>query len=172
MNQGPLGTLALNTALQARLNPRTDGLEYKERTYRINDKVMQLRNNYDKNVFNGDIGFVSAVSRSSRTVTVDFEGDTTVYEGEELQELALAYAISIHKSQGSEYKVVVMLMAKAHWVMLQRNLLYTGITRARERLFLVGDGSAVRKAVENNPVVNRNTLLAESLREEIAAFAF
>lgn len=172
MNQGPLGTLALNTALQARLNPRTDGLEYKERTYRVNDKVMQLRNNYDKNVFNGDIGFVSAVSRSSRTVTVDFEGDTTVYEGEELQELTLAYAISIHKSQGSEYKVVVMLMAKAHWVMLQRNLLYTGITRARERLFLVGDGSAVRKAVENNPVVNRNTLLAESLREEISAFAF
>ncbi len=172
MNQGPLGTLALNAALQMKLNPNGEALEYKDRRFRVKDKVMQLKNNYDKNVFNGDIGYVSAVSRSSRTATVDFEGEVVVYEGEELDQLTLAYAVSIHKSQGSEFKVVVLVMAKSHWIMLQRNLLYTGITRARERLFLMGHGSAVRKAVENNPAVARNTLLAEALKEEIASFAF
>jgi exodeoxyribonuclease V alpha subunit len=172
MNQGPLGTIALNAALQERINPSGAGLEFKDRRYRVRDKVMQLRNNYDKNVFNGDIGFVSAVSQATRTVIVDFEGEAVSYEGDELDQLSLAYAVTIHKSQGSEFKVVVMLMARAHFVMLQRNLLYTGITRARERLFLMGDGGAVRKAVENNPAEARNTLLAEALREEISAFAF
>lgn len=172
MNQGPLGTVALNAALQARLNPFSQELEFKDRRYRVKDKVMQLRNNYDKNVFNGDIGYVSAVTKSTRSLTVDFDGETVTYEGEEMDQLALAYAVTIHKSQGSEFKAVVMLMANAHWVMLQRNLLYTGITRARERLFLVGDGGAVRKAVENNPAVARNTLLAEALRAEISAYAF
>lgn len=174
MNLGPLGTLALNAALQERLNPGSPGLEFRDRVFRVRDKVMQLRNNYDKNVYNGDIGYVSAVSKPARTVTVDFEGDASpvVYEGEELSELTLAYAVTIHKSQGSEFKVVVMLMAQAHWVMLQRNLLYTGITRARARLFLAGQGSAVRKAVENNPAVARNTLLAEALRADISGYAF
>ncbi len=172
MNQGPLGTVALNAALQNRLNPFSQELEFKDRRFRVKDKVMQLRNNYDKNVFNGDIGYVSAVTKSTRTLTVDFDGETVTYEGDEIDQLTLAYAVTIHKSQGSEFKAVVMLMAKAHWVMLQRNLLYTGITRARERLFLVGDGGAVRKAVENNPAVARNTLLAEALRQEIGVYAF
>lgn len=175
MNQGPLGTIALNAALQERLNPATpakDTLEFKERRFRARDKVMQLRNNYDKNVYNGDIGYVSAVAKASKRVTVDFDGQPIVYEGEELMELTLAYAVTIHKSQGSEFKAVVMLASKAHWIMLQRNLLYTGITRARERLFLVGQTEALRRAVENNPSVARNTVLAEALREEMSQFAF
>ncbi|MEO7426628.1 MAG: ATP-dependent RecD-like DNA helicase [Fibrobacteria bacterium] len=172
MNQGPLGTIALNQALQARLNPGSEGIEFKERSFRVKDKVMQLRNNYDKNVFNGDIGYVSAVSRTARSVTVDFDGEPAVYAGEELDQLTLAYAVTVHKSQGSEFKAVVMLAAKAHWIMLQRNLLYTGVTRARERLVLVGQADALRRAVEHNPSVARNTLLAEALRDEMSAFAF
>ncbi|MDB5102634.1 MAG: Exodeoxyribonuclease alpha chain [Fibrobacteres bacterium] len=175
MNQGPLGTLALNQALQERLNPATPisaTLEHKDRRYRTRDKVMQLRNNYDKNVFNGDIGYISAVSKASRTVTVDFDGEPVVYEGEELDQLGLAYAVTVHKSQGSEFKAVVMLASRAHWIMLQRNLLYTGITRARERLILAGTEDALRRAVENNPSVNRNTRLAEALRSEMTQYAF
>ncbi|HKP94336.1 MAG TPA: ATP-dependent RecD-like DNA helicase [Fibrobacteria bacterium] len=178
MNQGPLGTLALNRALQERINPAPpgpagrDGIEFKDRRFRVKDKVMQLRNNYDKNVFNGDIGYVSAASGSARTLTVDFDGEPAVYEGEELDQLALAYAVTVHKSQGSEFKAVVMLACKAHWIMLQRNLLYTGITRARERLFLVGQPEALRRAADNNPAVARNTLLAEALRNEMSAYAF
>jgi exodeoxyribonuclease V alpha subunit len=180
MNQGPLGTLALNQALQARLNPESRGeygnaaetLEFKDRRFRVKDKVMQLRNNYDKNVFNGDIGYVSAVSRTARSVTVDFDGEPAVYTGEDLDQLTLAYAVTVHKSQGSEFKAVVMLAAKAHWIMLQRNLLYTGVTRARERLILVAQPEALRRAVENNPSVARNTGLAEALWDEMSAFAF
>jgi exodeoxyribonuclease V alpha subunit len=176
MNQGPLGTQALNQALQARLNPALEGspqeLEFKERRFRVRDKVMQLRNNYDKNVFNGDIGYVSGVSRSTRRVTVDFDGEPAVYEGDELDQLALAYAVTVHKSQGSEFKAVVLLASRAHWIMLQRNLLYTGMTRARERLFLIGQPDALRRAVENNPSVARNTMLAEALRDEMSAYAF
>ncbi|MDB5048894.1 MAG: helicase, RecD/TraA family [Fibrobacteres bacterium] len=176
MNQGPLGTLALNQALQERLNPAREGdrngIEFKDRRFRTGDKVMQLRNNYDKNVFNGDIGYISAVSKSARSVTVDFDGEPAVYEGEDLDQLSLAYAVTVHKSQGSEFKAVVMLACKAHWIMLQRNLLYTGITRARERLFLVGQPEALKRAVENNPSVARNTMLAEALRDEMSAFAF
>lgn len=172
MNQGPLGTIVLNQALQARLNPLSEGVPHKDRILRVRDKVMQLRNNYDKNVFNGDIGYVKAASASRRTLTVDFDGEEVAYEGEELDQLTLAYAVSIHKSQGSEFRAVVMLLTRAHWVMLQRNLLYTGITRAREHLFLVAQPDAIRRAVENNPSVQRNTLLAEALREEMSTYAF
>jgi exodeoxyribonuclease V alpha subunit len=143
MNQGPLGTIALNQALQERLNPAVPGratLEFRERVFRVRDKVMQLRNNYDKNVYNGDVGYVSAVSKSEKTVTVDFDGQPIAYQGEEVGELALAYAVTVHKSQGSEFRAVVMLASRAHWIMLQRNLLYTGITRARERLVLADQG--------------------------------
>jgi exodeoxyribonuclease V alpha subunit len=175
MNQGPLGTIALNQALQERLNPASparETLEFRERRFRARDKVMQLRNNYDKNVYNGDVGYVSAVSKSEKTVAVDFDGQPIVYQGEELGELSLAYAVTVHKSQGSEFKAVVMLAARAHWIMLQRNLLYTGVTRARERLILVGQAEALRRAVEHNPAVKRNTALAEALRDELSEFAF
>ncbi|HLP42011.1 MAG TPA: ATP-dependent RecD-like DNA helicase [Fibrobacteria bacterium] len=172
MNQGPFGTVALNQALQARLNPLGTGIEHRDRLFRAGDKVMQLRNDYDKNVFNGDIGYVKSVSTVRKTLTVDFDGEEAVYEGEELDQLTLAYAVSVHKSQGSEFKAVVLLLTRAHWVMLQRNLLYTAITRARDDLVLVAQGEAVRRAVEHNPSVQRNTLLAEAIREEMESGAF
>lgn len=172
MNQGPLGTLALNQALQARLNPGPAALAWKDKRFKAGDKVMQLRNNYDKNVFNGDIGFVASVSAADRAAVVDFDGERVAYENEDLDQLALAYAVSIHKSQGSEFRAVVLLMTRAHWIMLQRNLLYTGITRAREHLFLVTQPEALRRAVENNPAVARNTMLAEALKREAGEYCF
>jgi exodeoxyribonuclease V alpha subunit len=172
MNQGPLGTAALNQALQERLNPFSEGVAHRDRVLRVRDKVMQLRNNYDKGVFNGDVGYVRSASPARRAVTVDFDGEDVEYEGEELDQLALAYAVSVHKSQGSEFRAVVLLLTRAHWAMLQRNLLYTGITRARENLFLVAQPEAVRRAVENNPAVRRNTRLADALSEEMAGYAF
>lgn len=172
MNQGPLGTVALNRALQARLNPHAEGVPHRDRKLKAGDKVMQIRNNYDKNVFNGDIGYVERVSIGDRTVAVDFEGTRAAYEGDELDQLALAYAVSVHKSQGSEFRAVVLILGRVHWVMLQRNLIYTGITRSREHLFLVAQEEAVRRAVANNPAVLRHTRLAEALRGEMAGYAF
>lgn len=172
MNQGPLGTVALNQALQARLNPGSGGVPHRDRKLKVGDKVMQIRNNYDKNVFNGDIGYVEKASVEDRTVTVDFDGAKAAYQGEELDQLTLAYAVSVHKSQGSEFRAVVLILGRVHWVMLQRNLIYTGITRAREQLVLVAQEDAVRRAVENNPAVLRHTRLAEALREELAGYAF
>jgi exodeoxyribonuclease V alpha subunit len=166
MNQGPLGTLALNQALQDRLNPSTRELLHKDRRFRKGDKVMQLKNNYDKSVFNGDIGRIASIEPSERKLTVDFEGEMVDYEGEEMDQVQLAYAISIHKSQGSEFKAVVLVLGRAHYVMLQRNLIYTAITRAREQCVLVGQWSAVGQSVRHNPAVQRNTLLAEAIRQE------
>jgi exodeoxyribonuclease V alpha subunit len=172
MNQGPLGTVVLNQALQARLNPDSVGVEHKDRVLRVGDKVMQLKNNYDKNVFNGDIGYVLSASPANRTLTVDFDGEKVAYEPEDLDQLTLAYAVSVHKSQGSEFRAVVMLLTRAHWVMLQRNLFYTGITRARENLLLVAQEEAVRRAVEHNPSVARHTALADAIRDTMAGYAF
>lgn len=172
MNQGPLGTVALNQALQDKLNPAKRELLHKDRRFRLGDKVMQLKNNYDKNVFNGDIGRVNELNVSERKLSVDFDGETVSYEGEEIDQLQLAYAVSIHKSQGSEFKAVVLVLAKAHYVMLQRNLLYTAITRAREQCVVVGQWTAIGQSVRNNPAVKRNTLLAEALKQEGMGFAF
>jgi exodeoxyribonuclease V alpha subunit len=172
MNQGPLGTVALNEALQAKFNPVKRELLHKDRRFRVGDKVMQLKNNYDKNVFNGDIGRILSLTPAERTLTVDFEGEAVKYEGEDLDQLQLAYAISIHKSQGSEFKAVVLVLARAHYVMLQRNLLYTAITRAREHCVVVGQWSAIGQSVKNNPAVQRNTLLAEAVRREAGGLPF
>jgi exodeoxyribonuclease V alpha subunit len=168
MNQGPLGTIALNAALQARLNPGGPALSHRGRLFRAGDKVMQLKNNYEKDVFNGDIGRVLAVdsrSDAEAALVADFDGERTQYGPQELDQLGLAYAATIHKSQGSEFKAVVLALAKSHFVMLQRNLFYTAITRARERLVLVGNRAAVHRCVEHNPAVERYTRLAEKLRE-------
>jgi exodeoxyribonuclease V alpha subunit len=168
MNQGPLGTIALNAALQARLNPRGPALTHRGRLFRAGDKIMQLKNNYEKDVFNGDIGRVLGVdTRSDADVALiaDFDGERTQYGPEELDQLGLAYAATIHKSQGSEFKAVVLALSKSHFVMLQRNLFYTAITRARERLVLVGHRAAVHRCVEHNPAVERYTRLGEKLKE-------
>jgi len=165
MNQGPLGTQVLNEALQQRLNPRGPALTHRGRLFRSGDKIMQLKNNYEKNVFNGDIGRVVSVDTREDSLVADFDGERVQYEEDALDQLALAYACTIHKSQGSEFKAVVMAVSKSHFIMLQRNLFYTGITRAREQLVVVGHRAAVHRCVDNNPAVQRHTLLAERLRE-------
>ena len=124
---------------------------------------MQIRNNYDKNVFNGDIGFISAVDTSERTLSVIYDGRVIEYDVSELDELTLAYAVTIHKSQGSEFPVVVIPVTMKHYVMLQRNLIYTGITRAKKICVLVGTTKALAYAIHNQTVSRRNTKLKERL---------
>ncbi|MBF0431692.1 MAG: ATP-dependent RecD-like DNA helicase [Fibrobacteria bacterium] len=165
MNMGPLGTKALNTHLQEALNKHVTKLVYKDRLYKTGDKVMQLKNNYDKLVFNGDIGYIQSINIKKKSLTVLF--DVLVeYEYAELDQLNLAYAITIHKSQGSEFKAVILLLTTNHYVMLQRNLFYTAITRAKENVFLLAGRNAIQRAVSNNPVIQRNTRLAELLNLE------
>ena len=125
---------------------------------------MQIRNNYMKSVFNGDIGFVAKVNAEDSELTVNFDGREVTYEISELDELVLAYAVTVHKSQGSEFPYVVMPMMISHYMMLQRNFLYTGVTRAKKGLILVGEKKAVYIAVKNNKIVERNTRLAERLK--------
>ena len=131
--------------------------------FRQGDKVMQIRNNYDKDVFNGDLGRVTLVDRVDKRVVVTVDGREVSYELHELDELVPAYAISTHKSQGAEYPCVVMAILPQHWMMLQRNLLYTGITRARKLCVLVGDRKAISIAVRNDKVAERLTGLARRL---------
>lgn len=165
MHKGEAGAIALNMLLQERLTPGGDEVEAGGRVFRRGDKVMQIRNNYDKNVFNGDIGFVTDVDRKGRTLTVDFDGNRVEYESSELDELTAAYGVTIHKSQGCEFDVVVIVVTRRHAVMLQRNLLYTAITRARKICVLVGDMAGVRMAVDNACASSRNSRLCARLRE-------
>ncbi len=167
--RGPAGVHALNEALQGRLNPATgDAPTNGSRGIGLNDKVMQVRNNYDKGVYNGDVGQVMRAEREEGAFVVEFPeeaGPVAVsYESHELDELALAYCISIHRAQGSEYPCVVLPLVMQHYLLLQRNLLYTAITRAKRLCVIVGDPRALRRAVENNAVAARNTGLAERLR--------
>ncbi len=165
MQRGNVGAGNLNTELQTALNPSGPALTRGGYTFRQGDKVMQIRNNYDKNVFNGDIGFISAVDMSERTLSVIYDGRVIEYDVSELDELTLAYAITIHKSQGSEFPVVVMPVTMKHFVMLQRNLIYTGITRAKKICVLVGTTKALAYAIHNQTVSKRNTKLKERLNE-------
>ena len=141
MHRGLLGAASLNAELQALLNPQGNSIVHGSRLFRTGDKVMQIRNNYDLEVFNGNIGRIEAIDEEDRTVSVVFDGRSVTYERADLDELVLAYACSIHKSQGSEYPCVVLPIHTQHYVMLQRNLLYTGITRARRYQEGAGDCS-------------------------------
>src|SRR6266496_1574721 len=168
MYRGPLGVTSLNEELQARLNPSAIvSLEWGGRTLRLGDKVMQVRNNYDKGVFNGDVGWIRAINKEDSTIKVEFleeAGPLLVgYDFHELDELVLAYAVTVHKSQGSEYPAIVLTLVNQHYMLLQRNLLYTAITRARRLCVLVGQLRALEAAVRNNRVALRNTGLAERL---------
>ena len=163
MQRGVVGAANLNMALQQALNYNTAALVRGGYTYKEGDRVMQLRNNYDKDVYNGDLGYVRSVDMEERTLTVDFDGQTVEYEASELDELTLAYATTIHKSQGSEYPIVVMPVLMTHYVMLQRNLIYTGITRAKKICVLVGQTKAIAYAIHNMKVLKRNTRLKERL---------
>ena len=165
MQRGVVGAANLNQALQEAVNPHADGLRRGGVLFRVRDKVMQIRNNYDKEVFNGDIGAVEGVDLEDKTLSVRFDNRLIEYDSTELDELALAYAVTVHKSQGSEYPVVVMPILMTHYVMLQRNLVYTGITRAKRLLVIVGTKKALSLAVRNVTVTRRNTMLKERLRE-------
>ena len=168
MYRGPLGVTSLNEELQAHLNPGASAfLEWGGRVFRVGDKVMQQRNDYDKGVFNGDVGWLRSINRENSTVNVEFleeAGPLLVsYEFHELDELVLAYAVTVHKSQGSEYPAVVIPMTREHAMLLQRNLLYTAITRAKRLCVLIGQRRALEIAVRNDRVALRNTGLAERL---------
>ncbi len=163
MQRSVVGATNLNIILQEAINPIGDSLSRGGFKYREGDKVMQIRNNYDKEVFNGDIGHVKEVNMEERSLIVIFEGREVEYEDSELDELTLAYATTIHKSQGSEYPVVVIPLLMTHYVMLQRNLIYTGITRARKICIIVGSTKALAYSVHNMVVLKRNTKLKERL---------
>ena len=171
MQRGVVGATNLNMALQEALNPQGEGLRRSGFVYRPNDKVMQIKNNYDKEVFNGDIGIIQSVDMQDRTLLVNFDGRSIEYDATELDELVHAYATTIHKAQGSEYPIVVMPVLMNHYVMLQRNLIYTGITRARKILVMIGTKKALSYSVRNVTVTKRNTLLKERLDGEIQAFS-
>ncbi len=164
MYRGDLGVHNLNLLLQESLN--SDGERLAGGRFRLHDKVMQIKNNYEKNVFNGDIGVIESADGEKKNLTVKFEGQRVNYEYDELEQLVPAYCISVHKSQGSEYPVVVMPVSTQHYVMLQRNLLYTGITRARKMVVLVGTRKALAIAVRNDRMVRRHTSLVARLQEK------
>ncbi|MDY3919102.1 MAG: ATP-dependent RecD-like DNA helicase [Candidatus Limivivens sp.] len=166
MQRGVAGAANLNLALQEALNPQGEGLRRSGSVFRIRDKVMQIKNNYDKEVFNGDIGVIEGLNSEDRTLTVRFDDRSVEYDVSELDELVHAYATTIHKAQGSEYPIVVMPVLMSHFVMLQRNLIYTGITRAKKILVLVGTKKALAYAVRNVTVTRRNTKLKERLAEQ------
>lgn len=175
MHKSPCGVQNLNKLLQQYINPPSPTkaeVSIPGNVLRVGDKVMQIRNNYEKDVFNGDIGRVYKIE--GKTVTVAYperpEGDFVSYSQGECDELQLAYAMSVHKSQGSEYPYVILLMVPSHYVMLQRNLLYTAVTRAKQRVLVVGSKRAVLTAVENDRTRRRHSLLAERLQEDMEVF--
>ncbi len=170
MYRGAAGVDALNKCLQDALNPASPRKPEKSlfgQVFRLGDKIMQIQNNYDKDVYNGDIGFLVDVDSVEQKLAADFYGRKVEYEWSETDQLTLAYAISVHKSQGSEFPAVVMPILTAHYMMLQRNLLYTAITRAKQLCVLIGNKRAIAMAVHNNKVAHRNTALELRLRTNL-----
>ena len=168
MYRGDIGVDQLNQKLQQVLNPAGSSLNRGDRELRVGDKVLQTRNNYNKMTFNGDIGRISRIDPDAQTVDISFN-ETVQYDYGELDELLLAYAITVHKSQGSEYPAIIVPLYSTHYIMLQRNLLYTALTRARALAVLIGTPKALAIAVKNNQVVERYTGLREALGEMIGA---
>ena len=169
MRRGTVGSENFNKQLQEVLNGDSEGTIRGGRNFRVEDKVMQIRNNYDYDVFNGDIGRVTGVDYIEKQVTIRFPEKSVVYDMADLNELVLAYGITVHKAQGSEYPAVVVPLMTQHYMMLQRNLLYTAITRAKELVVLVGTKKALGMAIRNNKVVERNSYLAERLQQALSA---
>jgi exodeoxyribonuclease V alpha subunit len=163
MQRGETGAQNLNMLLQEALNPSDISIRYGGAIYHLNDKVMQIKNNYEKNVFNGDIGRITGINLEDRSLVITFDGKEVCYDATELDEVILAYAVTVHKSQGSEYKIVVAPFSTQHYMMLKRNLLYTCVTRAKQALVLVGTKKAVAIAISDNRIRQRNTMLAQRL---------
>ncbi|MEI7635086.1 MAG: ATP-dependent RecD-like DNA helicase [bacterium] len=165
MHRGVIGAQNLNREIQQMLNPSGSALERGTGVLRAGDKVMQVENNYDKDVFNGDIGIITTIDREDQCLKVNFDGRIVRYEFNEVDEIELAYAVTVHKSQGSEYRAVIMPVHTTHFIMLQRNLLYTGITRGKSLVCLVGQPRAVRMAVDNVSSVPRHSALNQRLAQ-------
>ena len=163
MHRGIVGAGNLNIELQKALNPREDGVVRGGRTYKVNDRVMQIANNYDKEVFNGDIGRIVSIDEEAHEIKVLVDDREIAYDYSDLDELVHAYAVSIHKSQGSEYPAVVIPILTQHYILLQRNLLYTGVTRGKKLVVLVGTKKAMAIAVKNDKTEKRYTRLRERL---------
>ena len=164
MNNGLCGTLSLNKILQESLNP--DGkVQFRsgDRVFRPHDRVMQVVNNYDKGIFNGELGSLTRIDFQNRTFQVMFDAGNIEYEWNEADQIKHAYAVTVHKSQGSEFPVVIMPVLTQHYIMLQRNLIYTGMTRARRLLVCIGTRKALGIAIRNNKPLLRYTRLAERL---------
>jgi exodeoxyribonuclease V alpha subunit len=167
MHRGPVGTLNLNRVLQDALNPAVEQVEVMGRRFKVGDKVMHLRNNYRKEVFNGDIGILDSIDLEAERAEVDYDGRKVFYDFVELDELTLAYAISVHKSQGSEYPAVVMPLLTQHYIMLQRNLLYTALSRGKQLVVMVGTTKALNLALKNDRPRQRRSMLARRLNPEL-----
>jgi len=165
MHRGLLGTININRELQALLNPASPALERGGTTLRLGDKVMQLRNNYDKAVFNGDLGRIVGIDKEDGSVKIDFMEKVVEYDSDELEEISLAYATSVHKSQGSEYPVVVITLHPSHYMLLHRSILYTAVTRGKKLVVIVGSRKALAMAIRNLRVETRNTGLKEKLAQ-------
>jgi len=165
MYRGLVGVDRLNQELQKALNPSSAGLKFGQKEFRVRDKVMQIRNDYEKEVFNGDLGTVVQIDPERFGILVDFDGRLVFYEKEELADLVLAYAISVHKAQGNEYQAVVMPLLTQHYIMLQRNLFYTALTRARKLSIIIGSYRALHIAIKNDKPVKRNCRLKEKILE-------
>ena len=166
MNRGACGTIAMNESLQSLLNGDSRlAFSASGRTFRLGDRVMQITNNYDKGVFNGDMGRILAIRHSDSEFIVRYDANDVTYAFEDAEQLTLAYAVTIHKSQGSEFPVVIVPILPQHYMMLQRNLLYTGMTRAKKLMVLVGSRKAVSMAVRNAVREPRHSLLRERLAD-------
>lgn len=169
MRKGDIGVINLNKMLQQAINPIKPNQQVINRngySYHVGDKIMQIKNDYDKGVFNGDVGIVTYISQEDGELEAEFDGIGFVgYELSDLDDIVLAYAITVHKSQGTEYPIVVMPVAMEHYVMLQRNLIYTAITRAKEVMFIIGQKKAIKIAIDKNVMAKRNTLLAKRLNK-------
>ena len=159
MHRGETGTIILNNTLQEGLNNGEAILKYGGFTYRIGDKVMQLKNNYEKEIFNGDLGIVTGGNSEKKLLTIEFNGKSFVYDSTELDEITLAYAVTVHKSQGSEYPCVILSLTTSQFIMLQRNLLYTAVTRASKLMIIIGTKRSLSIAVNNNKISKRYTSL-------------
>jgi exodeoxyribonuclease V alpha subunit len=172
MHRGVTGAINLNRKLQDVINPDAKGLEHLEQWFRIGDKVMQQQNDYEKLVFNGDLGRIVNCDPKTKELHVKFDQQIVHYQGKEIDQLSLAYAITVHKSQGSEYSAVIVPLTTHHYMMLQRNLLYTAITRGKQLVVLIGTDAAIKKAVENEGSTRRFTGLLHQLSELGAAPLF
>lgn len=163
MHRGIVGAGNLNIELQNALNSGEGGIVRGNRAFRVRDKVMQIKNNYDKEVFNGDIGRIKRIDLEQQIVTITFDGRHVEYDYPDLDEIVLAYAVSVHKSQGSEYPAIIIPILIQHYMLLQRNLIYTAVTRGRKLVVIVGTKKALAIGINNNKTQRRFTYLKHRL---------